>query len=127
MSPAVYRLKRRPEFLRVAATRRRWVSPGLILQARRHAKGENRNSEEPHVRVGFTVSRKVGNAVARNRARRRLRAAADLVIPAHARVGYDFVVIGRAGTLTRRFDALVGDLRTALKKLDAFTPEPDAR
>lgn len=79
------------------------------------------------MRVGFTVSRKVGNAVARNRARRRLRAAVDLVVPTYARVGYDFVVIGRATTLTRRFDSLVGDLRTALKKLDAFNPEPDPR
>ncbi len=79
------------------------------------------------MRVGFTVSRKVGNAVARNRARRRLRAAVDRVMPTRARPGYDFVVIGRAGTLTRPFDSLVGDLTTALHGLDALDPEPDPR
>lgn len=79
------------------------------------------------MRVGFTVSRKVGNAVARNRARRRLRAAVDRVMPTRARPGHDFVVIGRAGTLTRPFDSLVGDLTTALHRLDALDPEPDPR
>lgn len=72
------------------------------------------------MRVGFTVSRKVGNAVERNRARRRLRAAVAQVLGDNARSGYDFVVIGRAATLTRPFSALVSDLRIALKRLDAF-------
>lgn len=72
------------------------------------------------MRVGFTVSRKVGNAVERNRARRRLRAAVAQVLGDNARPGYDFVVIGRAATLTRPFSALVSDLRIALKRLDAF-------
>lgn len=79
------------------------------------------------MRVGFTVSRKVGNAVARNRARRRLRAAVDRVMPMRARPGNDFVVIGRAATLTRPFECLVGDLTTALQRLDALDPEPDPR
>jgi len=73
----------------------------------------------PPIRVGFTTSRKVGNAVARNRARRRLRAAADKILPAMAREGFDFVIIGRAATLKRTFDDLVKDLKTALKRLDA--------
>ncbi len=71
-------------------------------------------------RVGFTISRKVGGAVDRNRARRRLRAAAERVMPRHARLGHDFVLIGRRATLKRSFPALVGDLETALKKLDAY-------
>lgn len=123
MSPAVLRLKRRPEFLRVAAARRRWVTPGLILQARRRKDGESDADAAPYVRVGFTVSRKVGNAVARNRARRRLRAAVERVVGAHAREGRDYVLIGRAGTLRRPFDALVADLEIALKRLDAYCPE----
>ncbi|MBC8158950.1 MAG: ribonuclease P protein component [Alphaproteobacteria bacterium] len=127
MSPAVLRLKRRPEFLRVAATRRRWVAPGLIVQARWRRAEEKIGFDGPLVRVGFTVSRKVGSAVARNRARRRLKAAANLVFPTHARAGCDLVVIGRAATLARPFDALIADLKTALKRLDAYEPEPDAR
>ena len=69
------------------------------------------------MRVGFTVSRKVGNATRRNRARRRLRAAAGEVLPEHGRPGYDYVLIGRSGTLDRPYDALVADLRTALHKV----------
>lgn len=75
------------------------------------------------MRVGFTVSRKVGNAVKRNRARRRLRAAVDRVFPVHAMPGNDFVVIGRARTLTRGFDALIGDLTMALKRLDVYVTD----
>jgi len=123
MSPAVVRLKRRPEFLRVAASGRRWVTPGLILQARRRPAGTVTDALAPLARVGFTVSRKVGNAVARNRVRRRLRAAVDRVVAAHARGEQDYVVIGRAGTLRRPFDALLTDLETALRRLDAYCPD----
>ncbi len=127
MASGIQRLKRRPEFLRVAAARKKWVTPGLILQMRRHSEWERAETEQvepgakssPAVRVGYTVSRKVGNAVARNRARRRLRAAAQAVLPDQAQGGYDFVVIGRAGTLTRPFAALVGDLEMALRRLGA--------
>jgi ribonuclease P protein component len=114
---AVQRLKRRPEFLRVAATRRKWVATGLILQIRPRPAGE---ADTDDARVGFTVSRKVGNAVLRNRARRRLKAVADKVMTEHAQGQVDFVIIGRKNTLTRPFSALMGDLTTALKKLDAY-------
>lgn len=70
------------------------------------------------MRVGFTVSRKVGNAVLRNRARRRLRAAVEQVLrnglPEGRPEGWDVVLIGRAGTLDRPFDALCTDLQDAL-------------
>ncbi len=120
----VLRLKRRLEFLRVAGAGHKWVAPGLILQARRQApedtgKGKAAGGGEAF-RIGFTVSRKVGGAVDRNRARRRLRAAAEKVMPRHARHGHDFVLIGRRATLKRSFPALVGDIETALKKLDAY-------
>jgi len=81
--------------------------------------GDTETPETPF-RVGFTVSRKVGSAVARNRARRRLRAAAGAVLPAHARGGHDYVLIGRTATLKRPYRALVGDLEKALRKLDAY-------
>lgn len=71
-------------------------------------------------RVGITASRKVGKAVARNRARRRLRAAAREVLLQHGMTGCDYVLIGRATTLSRPFPALVADLTTALKRLRAY-------
>lgn len=74
----------------------------------------------PPVRIGFTASRKVGIAVARNRAKRRLRAAVDEVMPKHATAGHDYVVIARGATLTRPYPALVEDLRTALRRLGVF-------
>ncbi len=101
----------------MAGARRKWAAPGLVLQAREAEGGPS--AKEPTVRVGYTVSRKVGNAVARNRARRRLRAAAERVMPVHAKVGHDFVLIGRAATLERPFAALVADLETALRRLRA--------
>ena len=107
-------LKTRAQFLSVAAAKRKWVAPGLILQAKSPG---GRPTDEP-ARLGFTVSRKVGNAVARNRAKRRLRAAARLVLPALAKAGYDYNVIGRTSTLTRPFDALVEDLRQAVLRLN---------
>ena len=112
------RLKRRREFLRVARGGRKWAAPGLVLQAMRRS-GDAEMPKDP-IRVGFTVSRKVGSAVARNRARRRLKAAAGAVLPAHARGGHDYVLIGRTATLTRPYRALVGDLEKALRKLDAY-------
>jgi ribonuclease P protein component len=66
------------------------------------------------IRVGFTASRKVGNAVARNRAKRRLRAAAAALLPLYALGGNDYVLVARRDTLTRAFTALLKDLEAAL-------------
>jgi ribonuclease P protein component len=112
----VDRLERRPDFLKVASARRKWAMPGLVLQARRRDEQEGNGSR---IRVGFTASRKVGGAVARNRARRRLRAAAREVLSKTAKPGYDFVLIARAGTLGRGYSDLVADLNVALSKLGA--------
>lgn len=116
-APGLGRLKRRPEFLAVAGTRRKWVAPGLILQVRRHDERQRPAPGEPAVRVGFTASRKVGGAVQRNRAKRRLRAVVQEVLPALAAPGHDFVVIARAQTLVRDFTMLKDDLETGLKRL----------
>ena len=126
MMPIIGRLKTRPDFLKVAAEGAKWVTPGLILQARRRpppatagtGKAAARKPiEEDEVRVGFTVSRKVGNATRRNRARRRLRAVATEVLPELGRPGCDYVLIGRARTLDRPYAELVEDLRQALGRV----------
>lgn len=130
--PNIRRLKTRREFLRVAAARRKRVRPGLIVQAARRADtllsqppsapgqsqdaGPSRNPQGA-VRVGFTASRKVGKAVQRNRARRRLRAAAAQVLPALGEAGTDYVLVARKATLQRRYEDLVKDLHEALIQL----------
>jgi len=107
-------LKKRSDFLRVRAAGKRWAAPGLVLQA-----APAPEADAGQVRVGYTASRRVGNAVARNRAKRRLRAAVAHVMPASAQSGCDYVVIARAATLTRPFDALIGDLSAALARIGA--------
>ena len=119
----IERLKKRPDFLKVAAARGKSVTPGLILQARRRPGAAARSigvpdELDPQIRVGFTVSRKVGNAVQRNRARRRLRAIAQELLPACGRAGTDYVLIGRRETLARPYAALGEDLRRALRRLN---------
>ena len=108
-------LKKRSDFLRVRAAACHWAAPGLVLQAA----PAGAESAAGLVRVGYTASRRIGNAVARNRAKRRLRAAVAHVMPASAQCGCDYVVIARAATLTRPFDALRGDLAAALARVSA--------
>ena len=119
-SAGVKRLKRRREFLRVQGAARKWVAPGLIVQARRREDGDGEREPKSGFRVGLPISVKVGNAVRRNRARRRLRAVADRVMPGHAMPGQDYVLIARAETVNRPFVALAGDLEAALRGLGAY-------
>ena len=85
MEQAPQRLKRRREFLHVARAGRKWAAPGLVLQVLNRHAVTNANAGDQvdmdNIRVGFTVTRKVGGAVVRNRARRRLRAAVETVMP----------------------------------------------
>lgn len=118
MPTRVGRLKRRSEFLRVARARRKWAAPGLILQAAPSEAGPG-EADSAAMRIGFTASKKVGGAVERNRAKRRLRAVAQRVLPDRAMPGFDYVLIARTATLTRPAGPLAADLETALKKLDA--------
>ena len=98
----------RKDFL-AAARAKRVNTPAFVLQIR------NRGDAAP-ARVGFTCSKKVGNAVARNRAKRRLREIARLALTPLAKTGHDYVLIGRAGiTATRPFTKMLDDLRAALQ------------
>ncbi|MFZ1990452.1 MAG: ribonuclease P protein component [Alphaproteobacteria bacterium] len=108
-------LKRRPEFLAVNAGARA-SKPGFVLL------GLAREAGEPHIgaetiRFGLTVTKKIGKAVKRNRARRRLRAIAQSRLPELGRPGWDYVLIARDGAVTRPFAALQGDLESALEML----------
>ena len=108
-------LKHRSEFLAAARARRAPVA-GFLLQARLRAEAEPAEG----IRVGFTCSKKVGNAVARNRAKRRLRALAHDILRQHGQPGWDYVLIGKPGeTATRPFDDLRADLMRALARIHA--------
>lgn len=103
-------LRKRSEFL-AAAKGRRQGTQSLLLQAR------ERGDDAP-LRVGFTCSKKIGNAVARNRAKRRLREIARLYLPELGHDGWDYVLVGRPeGTINRSFAELGNDLKYALRKI----------
>jgi ribonuclease P protein component len=109
----------RADFLRVAASRRRTAMPGVVLQVAPRPAGTGTTA-----RVGYTASRKVGNAVVRNRGRRRLRAAVAAVLACHADAGLDYVLIARDATATRPWSALLGDLESAMRRLGAWRATP---
>ena len=106
------RLKRRKEYLAVAGTRDRWVAPAFVLQA-----GPRPGCSAREIGLGFTASRRVGKAVARNRARRRLAEAARLILPDQAQPGYNYVIVARPAVLTCPFDRLLSDLQSAFARI----------
>ena len=115
------RLKKRADFLRAARGIRR-VEGAITLET-----CPAPELAASHLRVGFTASKKIGNAVVRNRAKRRLRAAASQLLPLLGRPGHDYVLVARGTTVARPFPALLSDITTALKaahkKLDAKAGE----
>jgi ribonuclease P protein component len=113
----IERLKKRPDFL--ACGQARALARGAVLvQAR------DRGDEQPAVRAGFTATKRIGGAVERNRAKRRLREAARILLPDHARPGHDYVFIARGGVTTRPWDRLLDDMKTALIRLAADREAP---
>jgi ribonuclease P protein component len=111
----VSRLIKRADFLRLSRGRK-WAAPGLVLQMA--------PTPEPStaLRIGFTATKKLGNAVVRNRVKRRLREAARQVLPLSGQAGHDYVLIGREATAERPFASLLDDLKLALRKVHGGRP-----
>ena len=109
-------IKKRSDYLAVAKTGTRAVAKGLVIQKgpKLPLSGEESGSD---LRVGLTVTKKVGNAVERNRVKRRLRTLIRDHLPKLAEPGYDYVVIGRRSALDRPYDALVKDMAHICRKL----------
>lgn len=104
------RLRQRADFV-AAAGAMKAATAGFVLQAR------ERDDGGP-VRIGFTVSKKVGTATERNRVRRRLREVVRLSNADVLRQGHDYVLIGRRTALHRKFDHMIDDLKDALRRLE---------
>ncbi|MGR7995360.1 ribonuclease P protein component [Xanthobacter sp. ZOL 2024] len=114
--PIVDRLRKRRDFVAAAKALRAGV-PCFLMQGRDRGDGGD-------VRIGFTVTKKTGNAVVRNRIRRRLREAVRGVVPAAGRAGHDYVLVAREAALHAPFETLVGEVERALRKLHDPTRPP---
>ncbi len=120
VGPKLERLKKRADFL-ACAKGAVCARGALLVQARARADGS------PLVRTGFTATRRVGGAVIRNRAKRRMREAARLILPPLARPGFDYVFIARGGAPSRPWPRLLDDMKSALIRLAADPgPSPGA-
>ncbi|WP_333592428.1 ribonuclease P protein component [Brevundimonas sp.] len=104
------RLTRRPQFL--AAAKGVSLARGAVL-----IQQLDRQDGDPAIRLGFTATKKIGGAVTRNRAKRRLREAARALTPVHGRPGCDYVFIARSGTAERAWDRLLDDVKSTLTRL----------
>jgi ribonuclease P protein component len=113
--PKITRLTKRPEFL--AAAKGRSLAKGSVMIQKAAGPGAD------GLRVGFTATKKIGNAVVRNRCKRRLREAARRLLPLHGEAGHDYVFVARASLVERAWERLLDDVKTALISLAA--PEQD--
>jgi ribonuclease P protein component len=112
----IERIKKRPDFL-ACAQALHCARGAVLIQTRSR-------DETPLIRVGFTATKRIGNAVARNRAKRRLREAARLMLPDLAKPGHDYVFIARGGVTTRPWPRLLDDVKSALIRLAADSGPP---
>ncbi len=111
-------MKTRKDFV-AAAKAPYQARPGVVVQARA------REDESAAIRMGFTATKKIGNAVIRNKAKRRLREAARLMLPNHGLAGHDYVFIARATTHGQEWQGLLDDVKAALIRLARPRPAPN--
>lgn len=116
--PAIIRIKKRKNFVAAANKGNKVVATTLVLQAYPVLPAEEATS-----RVGFTVTKRVGNAVVRNRVRRRLKAAAHELLAENAQSGWDYVFIGRLRALEEDFSVILRDMRYAIRKVTKLEAE----
>lgn len=119
-TPPLRRLTKRPQFL--AAAKGVSLARGAVLIQRL-----DRADGDPAIGVGFTATRKIGGAVVRNRAKRRLREAARALLPVHGISGSDYVLIARQGTAERPWERLLDDVASALTRLAQPGPPAPSR
>src|SRR3954468_23715700 len=111
-APAIQKLTKRSEFL--ACARAPSCAKGAIV-----VQALSREDRDGPIRIGFTATKRIGGAVERNRAKRRMREAARAMLPEYAAPGVDYVLIARGGVLTRPWARLLDDVKTALIRLAA--------
>lgn len=115
MNIRIERLKKRPDFLKVTKQGSKFVAPSFVLLARK--RNQKENVDKNIVRLGFTVSKKVGNAIVRNRVRRRLRESTRETFSGNVVCGCDYVVIGRKSAIDINFEDIVVDMTKGLSYL----------
>jgi ribonuclease P protein component len=114
------RLKKRSQFLAMRSGARLGAR-AFMLEMRERPLGET-DDEAP--RFGFTVTKKTGNSVVRNRIRRRLREAARLAAQGHARPGHDYVLVGKVAALNERFSSIVAEIARGLDQTGNIKANP---
>jgi len=116
-NPKIVTLKTRAEFRQLERHGNKAVTSGIILVT---AKKDTATSDTPTISVGYIVTKKTGNAIIRNRIKRRFRALVREILVPHADPNYLYLFIGRKATIDRKYAALEKDLRYGLHNLECF-------